>query len=79
MALSYKTRKRLSLLILLVGLPLYIVVAVNVVEMFGRPGFLVELLIWIALGIVWALPFKAVFRGVGQPDPDAAPRDRGPE
>lgn len=71
MALSYKTRKRLSLLILLVGLPLYIVVAVNVVEMFGRPGFLVELLIWVVLGVVWALPFKAIFKGVGQADPDA--------
>ena len=76
MSLSYKTRKRLSLLILLVGLPLYIVVAVNVVEMFGRPGFLLELLIWVALGIVWALPLKAVFKGVGQPDPDAPPQKR---
>ncbi len=76
MTLSYKTRKRLSILILLVGLPLYIVVAVNVVEMFERPGILVELLIWVALGIVWALPLKAVFKGVGQPDPGA--RDPGP-
>ena len=71
MALSYKTRKRLSLLILLVGLPVYIVVAVNVVEMFDRPGLVVEFLIWVALGIVWALPLKAIFKGVGQPDPDA--------
>jgi hypothetical protein len=76
MSLSYKTRKRLSLLILLVGLPLYIVVAVNVVEMFGRPGFLVELAIWVALGIVWALPLKAIFKGVGQADPDAPPQAR---
>jgi hypothetical protein len=75
MRLSYKTRKRLAILILLVGLPLYIVVAVNVVELFGRPGLLAELLIWVALGIVWALPLKAVFRGIGQPDPDAPPRD----
>ena len=71
MSLSYKTRKRLSLLILLVGLPVYIVVAVNVVEMFDRPGLVVEFLIWVALGIVWALPLKAIFKGVGQPDPDA--------
>lgn len=76
MTLRYKTRKRLSLLILFVGLPLYIVVAVNVVEMFDRPGFLIELLIWIALGIVWALPLKSVFRGVGQADPDARPQSR---
>ncbi|NDH24708.1 MAG: DUF2842 domain-containing protein, partial [Rhodobacteraceae bacterium] len=26
--------------------------------------------IYIALGILWALPFKYVFRGVGQNDPD---------
>jgi hypothetical protein len=77
MSLSYKTRKRLSLLILLVGLPVYIVVAVNVVEMFDRPGIVAEFLIWVALGIAWALPLKAIFKGVGQPDPDAkesAPR-----
>jgi hypothetical protein len=73
--MSYKTRKRLAIFILLVGLPVYIVVAVNVVELFGRPSFLVELIIWVALGIVWALPLKAVFKGIGQPDPDAPPRD----
>lgn len=73
MPLPYKTRRRLSLLILLVGLPLYIVVAVNVVELFDRPGILAELAIFVGLGILWALPFKAVFRGVGQADPDKAP------
>lgn len=56
MALSYKARKRWSLVILLVGLPVYIVAAVNVVELFERPSILVELLIYVALGIVWALP-----------------------
>ena len=71
MALSYKTRRRLSLLILVVGLPLYIIVAVNVVGLFDRPSIWLELLIYVGLGILWALPFKAVFKGVGQPDPDA--------
>lgn len=71
MALTYKTRRRLSLLILLVGLPLYIVVALTVVGWFDRPSIWVELLIYVALGIVWALPFKFVFKGVGQDDPDA--------
>jgi hypothetical protein len=75
MRLTYKTRKRLAILILLVGLPLYIVVAVNVVEMFGRPGLVIEFLIWVSLGIVWALPLRAIFRGIGQPDPDAPPRN----
>jgi hypothetical protein len=69
--LSYRTRRRLALLVLAVGLPLYIVVAVNVVEMFERPHVLVELLIFVVLGIIWALPLKAIFRGVGRPEPDA--------
>lgn len=76
MALSYKTRRRLSLLILVVGLPLYIVVAVNVVGLFDRPSIWLELLIYIGLGIIWAVPFKAVFKGVGQPDPDAPDTDQ---
>ncbi|MDJ1017601.1 MAG: DUF2842 domain-containing protein [Paracoccaceae bacterium] len=77
MALSYKTRRRLSLLILLVALPIYAVVAVNVVEMFDRPPMWLELLIFVALGIVWALPLKSIFKGVGQADPDA-PREDDP-
>ena len=70
MALTYKTRKRLALLILLVGLPVYIVVAVTVVNWLDRPPILVELLVYVGLGVLWALPFKAVFKGIGQPDPD---------
>ena len=70
MALRYKTRKRLSLLILIVGLPVYIVLAVNLVAFFERPSLLVELAIYVGLGVVWAIPLKAVFKGIGQPDPD---------
>ena len=68
--LSYKVRRRLSLLILLVGLPLYIVVAVNVIALFDRPSILVEVIVYVSLGVLWAFPFKYVFRGVGQADPD---------
>jgi 1-acyl-sn-glycerol-3-phosphate acyltransferase len=68
--LSYKSRRRLSLLILLVGLPLYIVVAVNVIALFDRPSILVEVLVYVSLGVLWAFPFKYVVRGVGQADPD---------
>lgn len=75
MSLTYKTRRRLSLLILLVGLPLYIVVAVNVVGLFGRPPIWLELLVYLGLGLLWAVPFRAVFRGVGQADPDAPAHD----
>lgn len=68
--LSYKARRRLSLLILLVGLPLYIVVAVNVIALFDRPSILVEVFVYVSLGVLWTFPFKYVFRGVGQADPD---------
>lgn len=69
MALSYRTRKRLALLILLVGLPLYVVVAVTLVNWLDRPPIWAELLVYVGLGFLWALPFRSVFRGIGQPDP----------
>ena len=70
MSISYKNRRRISLLLLLVGLPMYIILAVNLVAMFERPSILVELLIYIGLGIIWAFPFKFIFKGIGQADPD---------
>ena len=77
MTLSYKARKRLSLLILVVGVPLYIVAAIRLVDMIDRPSALVELAIYVGLGFLWAIPFRSVFRGIGQVDPDApGPDDR---
>jgi len=73
MALSYKARKRWSLLLLVVGLPVYIIAAVSLVGMLERPSFLVELLIYLGLGIIWAFPFKFLFKGIGQADPDQPP------
>ena len=70
MALSYKARKRWSLVILLIGLPVYIVACITVVNWLDRPPILVELLVYVVLGFIWALPFRFVFRGVGQADPD---------
>ena len=64
--MSYKLKRRLSLFILIVGLPLYVILIVNVISSFDRPNFLVELLIYLLSGIVWALPLRSVFRGVGQ-------------
>ncbi len=75
MALSYKARRRWALLILILGLPLYIIVAValmvSITTYIGRPPLVLELLIYVALGILWAIPLKAVFKGIGQADPDA--------
>ena len=70
MRISYKNRRRISLLLLLVGLPMYIILAVNLVSLFERPSILVELIIYLGLGIIWAFPFKFILKGIGQADPD---------
>lgn len=72
MALSYKSRRRWSLILLGVGLPAYIALAWWLTSLLPeRPPVLLELAIYVALGIVWALPFRFVFLGVGRADPDA--------
>ena len=75
--MTYRARKRLALLTLIVGLPLYLALALWLVSLFERPPMLVELLIYVGLGIVWALPLKRVFLGVGKPDPAARDGDGG--
>ena len=76
MALGYRTRRRLSLLILLVGLPLYIVAAVSLADWlsarYGRLPILAEVAVYLGLGFLWALPFRFVFRGVGKADPESS-------
>jgi hypothetical protein len=73
--MTYRTKRILSLLILLVGLPLYIVVATTVVGWIERPHIVLEVAIYLALGFLWALPFKAVFKGVGREDPEKPPEE----
>ncbi|MBP0481217.1 DUF2842 domain-containing protein [Sagittula salina] len=73
MALSYKVRRTLSLLVLVVGLPLYIGLAIWVVSLFDRPPIWLEFIVYVVLGVLWMLPLKAVFKGVGQADPDGEP------
>ena len=70
MTIGYKNRRRISRILLLVGLPIYIIFAINLVALFERPSILVELLIYLGLGIIWAFPFKFIFKGIGQADPD---------
>jgi hypothetical protein len=71
MALSYRTRKRWALVILLVGLPVYIFLAITLIDLFDRPPVWVELAIYVGLGFLWMAPFRFIFVGIGQPDPDA--------
>ncbi|MCH2065922.1 DUF2842 domain-containing protein [Shimia sp.] len=74
MALSYKGRRRMALLVLVVGLPIYILVASVLATTIAPDSVLVTLLLYVGLGIVWILPFKSLFKGIGQEDPDATPR-----
>lgn len=68
--MNLKTRKRLSLLILILGLPAYIIVAVTVVNwmdaQYGRQPIWIEVAVYVGLGLVWILPFKRIFRGIGR-------------
>ena len=79
MALSHKAKRRWSLSILIFGVPIYIVMAVTLIDllrdMMGRPSILVELGVFVVLGVLWAFPLKAIFKGVGQADPNAPPED----
>ncbi len=77
MALSYKARRRWSLVVLLVGLPVYIVAAVSLVNWLDRPSLWVEFAVYVGLGLVWILPLRPIFLGVGQPDPDAVAQQSG--
>ena len=71
MSLTYKARRRLSLILLLVWLPAFVIGAVTLMTSLDRQPIWLELLIYIVLGVGWALPFKFVFKGVGKEDPEA--------
>ena len=75
MALSYKARRRWSLIILLVGLPVYIMVCVILTNLLPRPNIILEFMIYVVLGIIWIFPFKKIFLGVGQIDPNETTKD----
>lgn len=77
MALSYKARRRWALFILLIGMPVYIVVVITIVnrlDLSALPG-LVQFVVYVVLGVAWVLPFKSIFLGIGQADPDAKDQD----
>ena len=67
--MNYKTRRILSLLILIVGLPMYAVLVVTCMAFFVALPSLIELILYIFFGIVWVFPLKSIFRGIGQSDP----------
>ncbi len=69
--LSHKNRRRLSIFLVLVWLPVYIYVVSILLAAMPRMHILVELVIYIFVAFAWALPFRFVFSGVGRADPKA--------
>lgn len=71
MALSYKAKRRWALIILVVGLPIYILLASVLATTIAPASMLGQLAIYVALGVLWIAPFKNIFLGIGQADPNA--------
>jgi hypothetical protein len=67
--MSWRWRRRLAFLTLILGLPAYVIVAVNLVALFDRPGIFVELLVYVVLGVIWVLSLRWLFLGIGRPPP----------
>ena len=66
--MKYKSRRRLSLFFLLLGLPLYIALVITGLSFFPRQSVFIEFIIYVILGVVWAFPLKYIFKGIGQFD-----------
>ena len=64
---SYKLKRLFALIVLLLWLPFYIILVLNFLALFERPNLFVELLVYFIVGVFWAWPFKALFKGIGQP------------
>lgn len=70
---GYHARRRWALVILLVGLPLYIIAAVTLMNWidatWGRSPIWIEVPVYVGLAFLWAIPLRKVFLGVGQAEP----------
>ena len=66
MSLSYKARRRWSLFLLVVWLPVYIVIAITILALIGDLNKFLAIIVYAVLGIAWALPFKSLFQGIGK-------------
>ena len=62
--LNKKLRKKIAYLILFIFLPIYIIVAVSIMNYIGKLNIWIELIIYVLLGIPWIFPFKFVFKGL---------------
>ncbi len=69
MAIQYTTRRRLALAILVIGLPVYIGLVWWGISLLGDMPIWVEFGVYVIAGVAWAIPLKAIFKGVGKPPP----------
>ena len=74
MILTHRRKRGLSLLILCALMPAYIALAVTIIGWSERLPFILELIVYAALGILWVFPFRSVFRGIGR-DAENTQRD----
>jgi membrane protein implicated in regulation of membrane protease activity len=77
MALSWRTRRKLAVAILVIGLPLYLLAALILIVALGDLPPLAQVALYLVLGVAWVIPLRPVFRGVGQPEPEDERRKRG--
>ena len=50
-------------------------VCVILTNLLPRPNIILEFIIYVVLGIIWIFPFKKIFLGVGQIDPNETTKD----
>jgi hypothetical protein len=64
--MSRRARRIVAVLALVAGLPLWIMLAVTLVGLFERPPVLLELAVYVLAGVLWAIPLKPLFKGIGR-------------
>ena len=62
--LNKNLRKKIAYLILLIFLPVYIIIAVSIMNYLGQLNIWIELIIYVLLGVLWIFPFKFIFKGL---------------
>lgn len=66
--MSRAARIWLAVVVLVIGIPAWIFVAVTVMDLvqdrFGPLPFWAETIGWVGLGLAWLLPIRRIFRGI---------------
>ncbi len=65
---SYTTRRRWSLILLLIWMPLYVILAIPFLAAINEWNIWLRVIIYIFAAFLWVLPFRFAFLGVGRAD-----------